>query len=66
MVQDLNQVMTLDLVQCAVVMVRFVQVKDFLLYNKLVLNVLDQVRKLQILAIVVTDREKNKRPKGFQ
>ena len=51
---------------CVVVMVKLDQVKDFLQFNKLALNVQDQVRKLQIHVLVVVDKENYKHQKEFQ
>ena len=45
---DPNQAMMLGLVQCAEDMVKLDRVRDFLLFNKLVHNVLDLVKKSQI------------------
>ena len=43
-----------------------VLIKDFLLYNKHVLNVLEVVKKLLTLVQIVVDKETNKLLKKFQ
>ena len=47
-------------------MVEFEQIKVFLQFNKLVLNVQEVVRKLRILALIVEDKEINKFQKKYQ
>ena len=48
------------------VMVKLDQAKDFLQFNKHVLNVQDRVKKLQIHVQVVVDKENNKLQKDFR
>ena len=43
----------------------YVQTKGFLLFNKHVLNVLEVVKKLQILVQIVMDKEINGHQKKF-
>ena len=61
----LNPDMMLGRVQCVVVMDKLDQVKVFLLFNKHVLNVLDQEKRLQIHVLAVMDKEKNKLQKDY-
>ena len=60
-VQNLGK--RLDLVQCVEAMDKSDQIKGFLLFNKLVLNVQVVVKKLQIHVPVVAVKEKNKHQK---
>ena len=48
------------------VMVKLDQAKVFLQFNKHVHNAQDLAKKLQILALAVEDKEKNKRQKGYR
>ena len=64
--QDLDQDIMPVHALCVVVMVKLDQAKDFLLFNKHVHSVQAQVKKLQIHAILVMGKEKNKLPKDFQ
>jgi len=61
----LNLGMTLVHVQCVVVMVKLDQIKVSLLFNKHVHNVQVVEKKLQILVMIVVDKEKNKLQKGY-
>ena len=62
---DLNLASTLIDVLTVGEMVEFEQIKDFLLYNKLVHNVLVVEKKLQTLVVIVMDREINRPQKNY-
>ena len=59
-VMDLNLVIAQTGVLIVVEMEEYVQIKGFLQYNKLVLNVLVVEKKLPILVMIVMDKEISK------
>ena len=64
-VMDLNLVIAQTGVLIVVETEEYVQIKVFLQYNKLVLNVLVVEKKLPILVMIVMDKEINKPQKKY-